>query len=87
MLVSAIRSYDQQHSSILKDRATGQRPAPLEMLKYLMAEHTLNNAGLARLLDIGSGHASLILAGKRGLSKANIRILAEHFSVNPSVFL
>jgi antitoxin component HigA of HigAB toxin-antitoxin module len=31
--------------------------------------------------------ASEILSGKRGLSKTNIRRLAEHFHVSPEVFL
>jgi antitoxin component HigA of HigAB toxin-antitoxin module len=31
--------------------------------------------------------ASEILSGKRGLSKPNIKPLAEHFRVSPEVFL
>jgi antitoxin component HigA of HigAB toxin-antitoxin module len=37
---------------------------------------------------IGSqSNASLILAGKRAISKRVMRILSEHFGVAPSVFI
>jgi antitoxin component HigA of HigAB toxin-antitoxin module len=43
-------------------------------------------AGLAALVG-SKGVASGFLSGKRGLSKTNIKRLAEHFRVSPEVFL
>lgn len=60
---------------------------PLERLKYLMRESAMTTTDLGRLLGSGPGHASLILNGKRQLSKANIRTLAAHFNLSPALFL
>lgn len=60
---------------------------PLARLKYLMREHAMKTADLGRLLGSGQGQASLILNGKRELSKANIRTLAERFKVSAALFL
>ena len=59
---------------------------PLDVLKHLIEESGMKSADLARLL--GSQPAvSLVLAGKRELSKAQIRRLARHFHVEPGLFL
>lgn len=76
-----VRDYDQSHSSILKTKVS-----PIEVLKYLMQEHGMNTTSLGKLVG-GSGQASMILNGKRELSKANIRTLAERFKVCPAVFI
>jgi HTH-type transcriptional regulator/antitoxin HigA len=81
-----VEDYDKQHSSILKDFAAGRGPSPIEMLKYLMEEHGMNTIALGKLVG-GSGQASMILNGKRELSKANIRTLAGRFNVSPAVFI
>ncbi|HEY8667938.1 MAG TPA: hypothetical protein VIL86_14840 [Tepidisphaeraceae bacterium] len=85
VLSGLVREYDEQHSSILKEFAAGHKPTAVEMLKYLMEEHGMNTISLGKLVS-GSGQASLILRGKRQLSKANIRTLAEHFHVSPAIF-
>jgi HTH-type transcriptional regulator / antitoxin HigA len=77
-----VRDFDQRHSTLLKQKAAG----PIESLKYLMAEHGMNTISLGKLVG-GSGQASLILSGKRELSKANIRTLAARFKVSPALFL
>jgi len=74
--------YDQRYSSILK-----QKSSPLEILRYLVEENGMNTTSLGKLLGSGAGQASLILNGKRELSKANIRTLADHFKVSPALFL
>jgi HTH-type transcriptional regulator/antitoxin HigA len=60
---------------------------PLGRLKYLMREHGMKTAGLGKVLGSGQGQASLILNGKRELSKANIRTLAKYFKVSPALFI
>jgi HTH-type transcriptional regulator / antitoxin HigA len=59
---------------------------PLDALKALMAEHDMSASDLGRLL----GNRTLgtpILSGRRALSKAHIKTLAEHFKVEPGLFL
>jgi HTH-type transcriptional regulator/antitoxin HigA len=82
-LRTMIREYDQLRSSLLKDRT---KTPPLEMLRDLVAEAGMNTVSLGKLVG-GSGQASLILQGKRELSKANIRKLADYFHVSPALFL
>ena len=76
-----LSGYDERHSDVLK-----QKSSPIEVLKYLMDEHGMNTISLDKLVG-GPGQASLILSGKRELSKANIRTLAARFNVSPAVFI
>jgi HTH-type transcriptional regulator/antitoxin HigA len=59
--------------------------SPLAMLKHLMEERGMTVTDLGRVVGSQS-NASLILSGKRGLSKRVIGRLAEHFHVAPGVF-
>jgi len=61
--------------------------SPLDMLKYLMEQKGMRSADLARVLGGNRALASLILNGHRALSKTHIRLLADHFKVEPSLFL
>lgn len=83
MLTAMIRDYDRRHSSLLKD---DEKTPPLEMIRDLVKEAGMNTVSLGKLVG-GSGQASLILQGKRELSKANIRKLAEYFHVSPALFI
>jgi len=80
-LTRLVAEYDQQHSSVIK---TG-KASPIEVLKFLLVQHGMNTVSLGKLVG-GSGQASMILNGKRELSKANIRALADRFHVSPAVF-
>jgi HTH-type transcriptional regulator/antitoxin HigA len=60
---------------------------PIERLKYLIEQQGMNTTDLGELLGSGPGQASLILNGKRELSKANIRTLADRFKVSAALFL
>lgn len=59
---------------------------PLECLKHLLAEHEMNASDLGRLLGSRTLGAA-ILSGRRDLSKMHIRKLADHFKVEPGLFL
>lgn len=64
----------------------GRDLTAIELLRTLMEEHGMSESDLGRLL----GDRSLgfrILTGERELSKAHIRTLAEHFSLNPAALL
>jgi HTH-type transcriptional regulator/antitoxin HigA len=80
-LTMLLEAYDEDHHAL-----DGQPPDPVSMLKYLMQESGMTQADLARLLG-NRAAASLILSGKRELSKSHIRKLAEHFRVSPALFL
>jgi HTH-type transcriptional regulator/antitoxin HigA len=59
---------------------------PLDALKMLLAEHDMTASDLGRLL----GNRTLgtaILSGRRALSKTHVKTLAEHFKVEPGLFL
>jgi len=59
---------------------------PGELLRSLMDEHGMSESDLGRLLgDRSLGHR--VVTGQRKLSKKHIRILAEHFSLNPAALL
>lgn len=83
VLGDLMHKYDQRHSTLLQDRT---RTSPLEMLRILVKQSGMNTVSLGKLVG-GSGQASLILNGKRELSKANIRKLADHFKVSPALFI
>ena len=60
--------------------------SPVEVLRELMQARGMKLAGLSTLIG-SKGVASEILSGERGLSKTNIRRLAEYFRVSPELFL
>ena len=62
------------------------RISPLDALKTLLTEHGMTASDLGRLLGNRTLGAA-ILAGRRALSKAHIKKLAEHFKVEPGLFL
>jgi HTH-type transcriptional regulator/antitoxin HigA len=64
----------------------GTKMTPVELVRSLMEEHGMTESDLGRLLgDRSLGHR--ILSGQRELSKAHIRALATHFSLNPAALL
>jgi HTH-type transcriptional regulator / antitoxin HigA len=59
---------------------------PVNMLQFLMEHRGLRAADLTSIFGARS-IASLVLNGKREMSKAHIRKLAAFFHVSPAVFL
>ncbi len=82
VLAGLVERYEEEHDPIDVSNIT-----PVEMLKHLMEENDMTSADLANLLDIGPSAVSMIFSGKREISKANAKTLAERFSVNVSVFI
>jgi HTH-type transcriptional regulator/antitoxin HigA len=80
-LSTFVEAYESERFPIDDSRIT-----PLEALKALLAEHGMTASDLGRLLGNRTLGAA-ILAGRRNLSKANIKKLAEHFKVEPGLFL
>lgn len=80
-LTLLVADYDEQRVQLKTAQLT-----PVEVLKYLMNESGMKSADIGRLLG-NRALASLILNGRRQLSKTHIRILADYFKVEPSLFL
>ena len=60
--------------------------SPLDLLKSLMEDHGMQRKDLARPLGSPS-RATEILTGKRGITKAQAKILGQHFKLDPTAFL
>lgn len=56
-------------------------------LKYVIEQSGTTPSQLARLLGCSQPLVSLLLSGKRELSKANIKKLAAHFKLDAGYFL
>jgi len=82
VLDDLIEAYDEQRWPMPPDRRT-----PLQRLKALMHDHGLKPTDLQTILGCSQTLVSLILSGKRELSKANIAKLAGRFGVDGGYFL
>ena len=80
-LSTFVEAYEAQRFPMDDSRIT-----PLDALKAPLGEHGMTASDLGRLLGYRTLGAA-ILAGRRDLSKAHIKKLAEHFKVEPGVFL
>jgi antitoxin component HigA of HigAB toxin-antitoxin module len=70
------------------NRPARSRPRPVnERLRYLMEQSEMSRGEMAELLDCSQPLVSLMLSGKRGLSKENVKKLAERFKLDAAYFL
>jgi antitoxin component HigA of HigAB toxin-antitoxin module len=58
-----------------------------QRLRYLLDESGMTRGELAKVLDCSQPLVSLILGGRRSLSKENIKKLAAHFRLDAGYFL
>ncbi|HEY8668251.1 MAG TPA: hypothetical protein VIL86_16500 [Tepidisphaeraceae bacterium] len=80
-IATFVEKYEAEHHAI-----DGTKLTPLQLVHSLVEEHGMTESDLGRLLgDRSLGHR--ILSGQRELSKAHIRVLAKHFSLNPAALL
>lgn len=79
-LTVLVESYEADHHVIKVDWS------PAEALQYLIDQADMTASDLGRLLG-NRTLGSAILTGQRSLSKAHIRTLADHFKVEPGLFL
>jgi HTH-type transcriptional regulator/antitoxin HigA len=75
-----VQEYDERVHPFPRKKST-----PLQALKYLMEQNEMNSEALGRILGSKTA-ASLVLNGKRELSKSHIRKLAERFKVDAGLF-
>ena len=58
-----------------------------EMLRHLIESRSLTQAKVAVETGLAESTISAILAGKRGLNRKHMEVLASYFHVSPAVFL
>jgi HTH-type transcriptional regulator/antitoxin HigA len=76
-----VQRFEQAHGTSSLPKGT-----PLDRLKFLMEESKMTVGDLGRVLG-SQPTASLVLHGKRSLSKAHILKLARYFAVSPALFM
>jgi HTH-type transcriptional regulator / antitoxin HigA len=81
-LVLLAADYDRKQGGMIPSKRT-----PAEVLNYLAKEAGLGPTALAKILGTTHAMASLMLHGKRGISVASARALADYFKVDAGLFV
>lgn len=84
MLIEVLSTLIEQHEAL---SLPTPRVPPREMLSHCLEARELTAAQLARDTGIGHGTLSNVLAGRRGISKANAARLASYFHLPVAAFL
>ncbi len=86
IISNAINEYESKLDDIIEfENASQSIDSGISMLRHLIDQYGLKMSDFAD--DIGSKSlVSLILSGKRGLTKEHIANLSKRFSVSPSLF-
>ena len=86
IISKSIERYESSQENIVNfDRDADEISQEISVLRVLMAQHNLTLSGFKN--EIGSKSlVSMILNGKRSLTKGHIAKLSERFSLNPVVF-
>ena len=79
LLTFLIEKWDEDHNN-------REDLDPVQLVKILMDENNLKAVHLANILGLSKGTVSKILNYHKGLSKATIRKLSEHFGVSQEAF-
>lgn len=64
-----------------------RKSTPIQNLRFLLNEHGLSGTDLSNLLGASRTLGPMILRGDRNLTVEHMKRLAEHFKVDPSLFL
>ncbi|HRF76421.1 MAG TPA: transcriptional regulator [Chitinophagales bacterium] len=75
LLTLLIEKWDEEHSPFTDKN-------PIVLIQALMEANNLKSKDLVKILGVSKGLISDILSYKKGLSKANIRILASYFKIS-----
>ena len=79
LMVRLVQDYDREHHPLAD-------PSPNEMLAYLMEKRGLRQVDLVPIIK-SRGYVSDIINGRRAISKAHARQLAEFFKVSADLFI
>ncbi len=85
------RDYLSALATLIADYETRTLPprekvTPVELLKHLMAENKMNATALGKIVG-SQPAASMILSGKRAISKAQAKRLAVRFRLDAGAFI
>jgi len=80
VLTRLVSDYEDQHHAI-------EPASDSEMLQFLLSQHQLRPAQLSRETGICDSTISSVLSGRRTLTRDQIGILADFFSVSKTVFV
>jgi HTH-type transcriptional regulator / antitoxin HigA len=80
LLVMLIEAYEEEHYAMPSS-------PPHEMLQFIMESSGTRQADLVELGLGSSGVVSEVVNGKRAISKAQAKMLADRFKVSPSLFI
>lgn len=81
-LTLLVADYDRKHGGMAPSNLK-----PCEALNYLAREAGMGPTALAKVLGTTHAMASLMLHGKRGISAASARALADYFKVDAGLFI
>jgi HTH-type transcriptional regulator / antitoxin HigA len=87
VLSKLIHDYEAALPEVQALLAEAAAVSPAELLTFLVEEHALSLRELARQIDCDQGNLTAFLTGRRGLSKAVARKLADRFKVSIDLFL
>ena len=79
LIVRLITDYEEEHHPL-------PDPSPQEMLAYLMEKRGLKQTDLVPIFN-SRGYVSDVINGKRAISKARAKQLADFFKVSADVFI
>jgi antitoxin component HigA of HigAB toxin-antitoxin module len=81
LMLLALEDYDKRKNPELF------QSSPLATLRHLMESNGLSQVGLAALLGVTRSTTSLIVSGKREISKGVAKKLSQHFGLPLEAFL
>jgi antitoxin component HigA of HigAB toxin-antitoxin module len=81
-LVLLAADYDRKHGSFVPSKRT-----PHQALAYLVKQAGIGPSALGKILGTTHAMASMMISGKRGISAASARALANHFKVDAGLFV
>ncbi|NJL19867.1 MAG: transcriptional regulator [Leptolyngbyaceae cyanobacterium SM1_3_5] len=79
LLVLLVEAYETEHYPF-------EKPTPHEILQHIMESSGMRQADLVGIIGT-SGVVSEVVNGKRSISKAQAKALADYFKVSPSLFI
>ncbi len=82
LLSDLLLKYQEERSRPWRDRRS-----PLQRLTYLLDQSGTTPTQLTKILKCSQPLVSLVLSGRRDLSKENIKRLAAHFKLDAGYFL
>jgi HTH-type transcriptional regulator/antitoxin HigA len=82
VLSDLVDAYEDKQSKLDRDNST-----PAQRLTALMTNAGLSVNDIAQILGVSRPLVSMVINGKRALSRMNVQTLANHFRLDPGYFM